>query len=304
MKVSVKRVGSRPVDHPSEDRPQLWQKSMAVCIPSSGRPALLAKTLHTQPFLNDRSTFIGVATHEAAEYRTMLRTVAPSVRLVTYDNPEGSIAVCREHLRQAALDAIPGGRMDRFWVVVTDDNASYSYTALQTLVGVASSWREQPCIVAGMHGTAAHFDRHRIGEMEVHAGYRSYPQVAMIFQVYPASMYADYAYPADAYGLDDRHLAFWAIAKKGLTRSQFRVAMDAPFRKSRYQAGGQGDARKRARKTGLAIARLALDFPELVGTRGTFPTPWQIIFALAEGKQVDRLAAGSMRSESALIHQE
>jgi hypothetical protein len=292
MKARVK-----PIDRPH--RPQLWQTDVAVCIPSAGRPAVLAKTLTQQPFLNHYATFIGVANHEADAYRVMLRTVAPYVRIVTYDNPTGSIAVCREHLRIAALEAFP--HLARKWVVVTDDNAVFTYASLQALVGTARTWREKPVIVAGMHGVAQHFDRHRISEMEVSKNYRSYPQVAMIFQVYPAALYAEYSYPPDAYGLDDRHLAFWAIAKKGLTRSQFRVAMDAPFRKSRYQAGGQGDVRERARKTGLAIARCAMDFPELVGTRGTLPTPWQLIFALAEGKQVSRLAAGAMRSETALI---
>lgn len=299
MKAPVKPERVKAVDRPA--RPQLWQDRTVVCIPSAGRPEVLAKTLRLQPFLNRTSTFIGVDKREAKTYQTMLRDVAPGVRLVTYDNPLGSIAVCREHLRVAAIEAIPGGRLEHRWVVVTDDNAVYSDSALKALVNTSRYWHEQPVIVAGMHGTAKHFDRHRLAEMEVCNGYPSYPQVAMIFQVYTAELYAEYTYPPDVYGLDDRHLAFWAIAKKGLRRSQFRVAMNAPYRKSRYQAGGQGDMRARARKTGLAIARCALDFPELVGTRGTLPTPWQVIFALVEGKHVDRLASGSMRREDALI---
>jgi hypothetical protein len=293
------KAGSRPVDRSHNERPKLWDMEFSVCIPSAGRPAVLAKTLHNQPFLNQRNTFIGVSDHEADAYHAALRSVAPNVRIVVYTNPTGSIAVCREHLRRAALDAFP--RLTGKRVVVTDDNAQYTSTALDALVGTARTWRESPVIVAGMHGTAAHFDRHRLPEMEVYRNYRSYPQVAMIFQVYPAELYAEYEYPPDAYGLDDRHMALWAIARKGLQRSQFRVAMDAPYRKSRYQTGGQGDVTVRARKTGVAIARLATDFPEIVGTRGTLPIPWQVVFALGEGKHVDRLAGGSMRSESALI---
>ncbi len=294
-----KKEWVKPVDRPN--RPQAWAYRHLVCIPSAGRPEVLAKTLRTQPFLNNASTFIGVDNREAKAYQDMLRVFGANVRLVTYDNPLGSIAVCREALRKAAIEAIPIGQLHKFWIVVTDDNAVYTDTSLKALIATARAWREKPCIVAGMHGTAKHFDRHRLSEMEVCNGYPSYPQVAMIFQVYPATLYAEYSYPPDVYGLDDRHLAFWAIAKKGLRRSQFRVAMNAPYRKSRYQAGGQGDMRARARKTGLAIARCALDFPELVGTRGTLPTPWQVIFALAEGKHVDRLASGSMRREDALI---
>jgi hypothetical protein len=286
----------------------------AVLIPSRGRAPILAKSLKKMPWLDDVDTFILVEKKEwdaYAEIRDAFPTIsytgqgpwwggsarergASPIGVFGFDNPSNSVAVARERLRQhvtsqCAYDAY----------VVTDDNAVHaSEAALHNLVRARAEWAVQPCIMAGMHNTAPHFDRGKIPRAVTVHGLRSYPSVAMIFQCYPHDLYAQYRYPSDAFGLDDRHFFLWAI-QHGVT--QFRVCMDAPFTKSRYQDGGQGDIATRLANNGRAIARLAMDFPRHVGATGTLRLPWQLILDMEKGKMPDRLVAGAMRKEADLL---
>jgi hypothetical protein len=282
------------------------QIPFAVCIPSKGRADVLAKTFAKMPFLNSPDVFIGHEGTDAedAAYRPVLR--GKECYVLRYENPEGSVAQAREFLRQEIVTRASSYR----YVVVTDDNARYTQEALYNLVATAASLPSRGYskdghdawnIVAGMHGTAEHFDRGRISAAKTYGGFRSYHQFSMIFQVYPMDLYKAYRYPPDAYGLDDRHLILWAL-DLGLPADAFRVAMDAPYTKARYMPGGQGTPIERAIKCGKGIARLAADFPLLVGAKGTFPIAWQTALALRDGKTVDRLAGGAMRKESALVH--
>jgi hypothetical protein len=275
----------------------------AVLIPSRGRADVLAKTLKRMPFLNSPDTFLGIEYGEWSDYEDVFADYADKPYIVQYHNPEGSVAVARENLREAV---VRHGTSYRY-VVVTDDNARYSREALYNLVATAAALPHRSefadgrwNVVAGMHGTAAHFDRGRLHTATTHLGFRSYQQFGMIFQCYPMSLYQHYSYPPDAYGLDDRHLILWLL-DRGLPADAFRVAMDAPFTKARYMTGGQGNTHERAIKCGKGIARLAADFPLLVGAKGTFPIAWQTAVALRDGKAVDRLAGGAMRKESALV---
>jgi hypothetical protein len=275
-------------------RPGGRRHPFAVLIPSRGRAAQLAKALKTMPWLNNADTILGIEAREWSAYRDGVRAYAPQATVELYNNPGGSVALAREHLRMLAV-----GRRRYDYYVVTDDNARHGHDALHALVGCAATWRTLTVVVAGMHNTAPHFDRLKIGKAEMVGGYRSYPQVGMIFQVYPHALYSRYGYPTDAYGLDDRHLALHAYVKG----YDFRVCMDAPFTKTRYQAGGQGTLDERAWKTGMAIARLATDFPAQVGAVGTLRVPWQFLMdARDNGGTVTgtRLAGGAMRKESAL----
>lgn len=261
----------------------------AVLIPSKGRSAQWAKALAKMPWLNSTDTFLGLERVEAAGYPSSNCT------LVQYSNPRGSVAYARERLR---ITATITGLYDYY--VVTDDNAAHkSSDVLNNLVRAA---HEYPAlghiIMAGYHNTAVHFDRGKIGKAKTVNGLRSYPGVAMILQCYEHRLYNRYEYPWDSYGLDDRHLALWAL-KQGYG---FRVCMDAPFTKSRYQEGGQGPVEVRAVKTGLAIARLAADFPEYVGAVGTLRIPWQFLLDAREagGMTANRLVGGAMRKENTL----
>jgi hypothetical protein len=247
------------------------------------------------PFLKSPDTFLGIEFNELMDYKTAL--LGSDVTVVSYKNPTGSVAVARECLRQ---EVVSQRRADYRYVVVTDDNARYSQESLFTLVSTAATLPVQPCIVAGMHSTAMHFDRGRLHTQETHCAFRSYQQFGMIFQCYPMGLYREYTYPPDAFGLDDRHLILWAL-HRGLPERAFRVAMDAPFTKARYMAGGQGTPLERAVKCGKGIARLASDFPLFVGATGTLPIKWRTALALRDGLTVDRLAGGAMRKESALI---
>lgn len=267
-----------------------------VLIPSRGRASILAKTLKKMPFLNAEGVYFGIEHRELEEYQHVL-LAAPKAKCVVYNNPTGSVAVAREHLRKTAV-----GAHKWQYAVVTDDNATYTIDALQGLVAATAAYKAiigRTCIMAGMHNTAPHFDRNLITKKIKVGGYTSYPNVAMIFQCYPMYVYVAYHYPEDAYGLDDRHFFLWAI-DSGI--SDFRVCMDAPYNKSRYQPGGQGSIDERMEKCGKAIARLATDFPRYVGANGTLRIPWQFILKMETGGQTaDRLVGGSMRKEAALV---
>lgn len=271
-----------------------------VLIPSYNRPSVLLRNLRKMPFLNMPNTLFAVHSDEWWKYTDCRRT-APRAGWIEVKNPSGSVAVMREALRRTALRADNLGHPDIpiQYYVVTDDNATYSEESLDHLVTCARTFPRRPCTVAGMHNTAPHFDRRAIEQTkEEHGGVASYAVVSMMFQCYPRDLYEKYRYPPDAYGLDDRHFYLWAI-DQGVR--EFRVCMDAPFNKARYQEGGQGTVIQRALKNGRAIARLATDFPDLVGAAGTLRIPWQLILGMKAGSIPDRLAGGSMRTESRIL---
>lgn len=272
-----------------------------VLIPTRGRPDLLAKMLKKMPFLDAKGVFFGVQRDEHEAY-TCLHELTKA-KVVLLSNPTGSVAVAREHLRRHAVMA--AGAAGWQYAVVTDDNATYTAESLNALVAATAAYQKflngRPLVMAGMHNTAPHFDRNLIQKKMKVFGFTSYPNVAMIYQCYPMDIYARYTYPADAYGLDDRHFFLWAIAQ-GVR--EFRVCMDAPFTKSRYQKGGQGSIDERAEKCGHAIARLATDFPRYVGATGTLRIPWQFILnseAAGGMHGADRLVGGSMRKETTIL---
>lgn len=269
-------------------------------IPTKGRAYLIGKMFKKMPWLAELDTVLGIESQEIHGYRKELGNIWDKISVMLYDNPTGSVAYAREILRASAMTR----RQNFDFFVVTDDNAVHrSEQGLHNLV-LATYWAQQifgPSLMAGMHNTAAHFDRGKIPyAKELKNGLTVYPAVAMIFQCYPRGVYEAYTYPADAYGLDDRHFFLWCL-NRGITN--FHVCMDAPYTKSRYQEGGQGSLDARAQKTGLAIARLATDFPKLVGAVGTLRIPWQfLIESIATGGQFKgtRLVGGAMRKESTL----
>jgi len=269
-------------------------------IPSKGRAGTIAKLFQKMPWLISHDTFLGIEPGEAAAYGKALGDIWGKIKIQLYENPTGSVAVAREQLRRRAV-----GKGYYDYYVVTDDNAFHkSKEGLHNLVKATHYCHEfyGSGPVAGMHNTAAHFDRGKIGKATTLGnGLRVYPAVAMIFQCYPHDLYKDYRYPANAYGLDDRHFFLWCL-NKGVT--QYHVCMDTPYTKSRYQEGGQGSLDVRAQKTGMAIARLATDFPKFVGAVGTLRIPWQFLIesvSTGGGKfRGTRLVGGAMRKESTL----
>lgn len=267
--------------------------TFCVLVPSRGRAALLAKTLGKMPWLVDRDTYVGFEKEEKESYRPLFKKMCPWP--VSYYNPRGSVALARERLREIAMT-----HKEYDYFVVTDDNAVHrSKEGLHNLVRACAEW-PRPCVMAGMHNTAMHFDRGKIGLKKTRHGLSSYPAVAAIFQCYPRSLYEPFRYPEEAYGLDDRYYYLWLL-NRGHT--EFRVCMDAPFTKSRYQPGGQGSLDERAEKCGRAIARLAADFPKLVGAVGTLRIPWQhLIKTVNAGGTItgNRLVGGAMRKEGTL----
>lgn len=263
----------------------------AVLIPSRGRGDLLRKTFARMPFLENEDVWIGTQHDQKADYAW----VDSRCSRVQFNNPEGSVGIAREALRHAAL------HLDRYaYLVMTDDNARFTEESLYTLVAGTASierWEERTVFVAGMHGTASHFDRGAIAKTRhTVCGYKGcfnfYKAVGAIFHCINADWMKTYQYPRDCFALEDRHLFLTAITRGD---TEFRICMDAPFTKSRYQAGGQGDIPKRMWNCGRSIERLAHDFPTQVGAKGTFPTPWQFIISMARGATADRLVGGAMR---------
>lgn len=267
--------------------------AFAVLIPSRMRADILKKTLERMPFLNSQHTFIGIDHSETEDYTFLLHT---KIHIVTYDNSEGSVGLCREELRQRAL--MSSTRYQVF--VATDDNARYTEDALRNLVLSQYEWEQHAgsaTFMAGMHSTASHFDRNLIKQKETLYGLTTYPGIGFIFHAMSRAWYERYQYPEGCFALEDRHMMLSAIATG---ETEFRICMDAPFSKSRYQPGGQGDIKKRRWNCGRAIEQLAHDYPSLVGARGTFPIPWQFIMKLQAGASVDRLMGGAMRKAEVL----
>lgn len=266
-----------------------------VLIPSCGRSDVLERNLlQKMPFLLQQGLYVATHAGDTAYVEVQRAVRRAGGRSVTVANPTGSVAVMRERLRTLAVT----DGYDQY--VVTDDNAVYTEESLTNLVRAAAEYPAHPCTMAGFHNTAVHFDRHRIacGVQTVH-GLRSYAHITMMFQTYPHDLYAIYRYPPDAYGYDDRHFYLWAI-QQGV--KHFRVCMDAPFSKARYDGtGGQGTVEQRALKNGLATVRLATDFPHYIGASGTLRVAWQTILNLAAGRVPDRLVGGAMRKEADLI---
>lgn len=269
----------------------------AVLIPSRGRAALLAKTFRRMPFLINTDTWIGIQYDQLDDYRPILTS---TLRVSKFNNDEGSVGIAREYLRSDALAS--GANYDFF--VMTDDNAKYTEDALYKLVRATAECQrieKHPVFMAGMHGTAPHFDRGAI-EKTKHtvAGLQLYRNVGAIFHCVDTAWMASYEYPPDCFALEDRHLFMTAISRGD---TDFRICMDAPFTKTRYQEGGQGDIKKRMWNCGRSIERLARDFPEYVGAKGTFPTPWQFIISMANGATADRLVGGAMRKGESIARQ-
>jgi len=266
---------------------------IAVLIPSRGRSELLRKNLAKMPWLLNHDTFIGVEHDEftADGYRWLQAT---PVRIILYNNKEGSVGIAREKLRLAAT------KEHYDYYVATDDNARYNEHAVNALVQSTEAWRVHTgkmTLACGMHSTAPHFDKNLILRKETVGGWTTYPGINFIFHCMPHDWYAKYSYPGGCFALEDRHMMLTAI---DLGHSEFRVCMDAPYAKSRYQVGGQGDIKKRQWNCGRSIEQLAHDFPTYVGARGTFPLPWQFILKLRSGAVVDRLMGGAMRKGDAL----
>lgn len=269
--------------------------SFCVLIPSRSRAHTLAKTFQRMPFLLRRTTYVGIQKDEWRAYRQAIPDL-DKVTVVAFHNPEGSVAIAREQLRQKAT-------ADRYdWYVATDDNARFTEEGVRALIQSADAYQEQTrklTFMAGMHSTASHFDRHAIARgIKAVGGYRSYAAPGFIFHTIPHAWYAKYAYPPGCFALEDRHMMFAAI-RAG--HREFRVCMEAPFSKKRYDGardknpGGQGNIAKRRWNCGRAIEQLAHDFPEYMGVKGTWPTPWKAIFQYADGAQLDRLVGGAMR---------
>lgn len=276
-----------------------------VLIPTRGRAALVHKQLSgPMAHLIHPGVYYGVADEDPQRnaYRSLISEVAwggwPYV--VPVLDKVGSCGMAREYLR-ASIFQKPERHYD--YAVMTDDNARFTRASLDALVSAAHVWNTEVGLtfMAGMHSTAMHFDRNNIDKKEERHGLTTYPAVGFIFHCVPISWLRTYSYPGDCFALEDRHMMFTAI--RAGCRS-FRVCMDAPFGKSRYQEGGQGSITDRMWKCGRSIERLAHDFPTFVGARGTFPTAWKFIMEMADGQEVDRLPGGAMRRADQLVQRQ
>jgi hypothetical protein len=242
---------------------KLKQKRYAVLIPSKGRPDALLKTLRAQPFLNRPSTFIGVEEGEKKQYEKVRKEFVKAT-WVTYTNPYMSGTYAREALRREATIE----KYERY--VVTDDNTRYSEESLENLVRASFVYPTQPCIVAGAHGTAEHFDAGRIKRtLETHGGLRFYKKRSAMFWALPHSFYSKMRYTIDGGCMDDVQVTFAAFDKRIFAQM---VCLDAPFQKKRYQGGGYGSIAERVKKVGMAIERFAGTHPQYMEkVRVTFP---------------------------------
>lgn len=238
-------------------------RSYAVLIPSKGRPDVLQKTLRAMPFLNRPNTFVGVEEREVKKY-SKVRKEFSAITWVVYVNPVGSGTFAREQLRQAAV------KFDYKFYVLSDDNTKFTRQSLTNLVRAALIYPVQPCIVAGMHGTAEHFDSSRIKKStEVHGGLRFYKKRSAMYWAIPHVLYSKMKYTIDEGCMDDVQVTFAAYDAGILAQV---ICMDAPFQKKRYAPGGYGGIGERVRKVGIAVQRFAKTHPQYMEkVRVTFP---------------------------------
>ena len=235
----------------------------AVLIPSKGRPEVLLKTMQAMPFLDRPTTYIGIENRERKGYRKV-RDEFKYVSWVYYDNPVASGTFAREQLRIRATH-------DRYdYYVLSDDNTRFTERSLTNLVRGAIVYPIKPCIVAGMHGTAEHFDQGRIKKGTItHGGLRFYKKRSAMFWAIPHSLYVKMKYTIDEGCMDDVQVTF-AGYDHGVRH--LLVCMDAPFQKKRYNPGGYGGIGERVRKVGIAIQRFAKTHPQYMEkVRVTFP---------------------------------
>src|SRR3990167_7250962 len=91
-------------------------------------------------------------------------------------------------------------------------------------------------------------------------GFRFYRKIGMMFWVFPHELYSKVQYydplmlEARDVGCMEDHSIALALLRLGHTN--FVVCMDAPFKKKRFQPGGQGSTAERAKKIGQAWMRL------------------------------------------------
>jgi hypothetical protein len=246
---------------------KLANTTYAVLIPSAGRPEVLFDTLDNQRFLNRPSTFVGLHNTQWRDY-WRVREAFGRVRFIRYDNPSGSTVVARENLRQAAV----ARGFQRY--VCADDNTYYTETSLENLVRASFVYTPRPVVVGGMQGgLSADTKPSRFDEAYVKksghtvGGLRFYKKIGMMFWIFPHSLYSKaYYLPKgwmDPLGcMEDHSMALCLM--KHLQFSNFVVCMDAPFKKKRFQPGGQGGPSERAAKIGLAWMRLGTLYPEFM----------------------------------------
>lgn len=264
----IKPVGERLRHTPAKKTRKL--KRFCVLIPSCGRPDALLKTLRAQPFLDADHVYIGVQDDELKKYRKVVDEFS-RINYVSYPNPERSGTRAREELRKVAV----ADGYKRY--VVTDDNTRYTEASLLTLVRASFIYPTQPCIVAGAHGTAAHFDAGRIKNTSEKvkdpspggSPLRFYKKRSAMFWAIPHSLYSKMTYTVDEGCMDDVQVTFAAF-DHGITAQV--VCLDAPFQKKRYLPGGYGKINERVRKVGIAIQRFAETHPQYMEkVRVTFP---------------------------------
>jgi len=249
---------------------KLTKRSYAVLIPSAGRPDTLYETLDTQDFLNRPSTFVGLHDNEWRDYADV-RKEFDRTRFIRYENPGGSTVVAREQLRRAAVHV----GFQRY--VCADDNTYFTEASLENLVRASFIYKPQPVVVAGMQGglgpntKPSRFDEAYVKKSgHTIDGLRFYRKIGMMFWCHPHELYSKCTYlPGDpsmldcqmAGGMEDHTIAL-AYLTRGFTN--FVVCMDAPFKKKRFQPGGQGTSVERAWKIGLAWQRLGNRFPDFM----------------------------------------
>jgi hypothetical protein len=186
------------------------------------------------------------------------------------------------------------------YYIATDDNARYKDGVLERLVRCAAEFPDQPTVSVGYHGFMKFTDRKKtLPDVRVVNDIKSYRHVGTILMCIPHKIYAEYAYPHDAYALEDRHFVMWCLTKGYVS---WRICMDAEFSKIRFAPGGSGSVEARQLKCGKGMARCATDFPQMMGFSGVYRAPWKELleFATKGTNYTKRPAMGSIQKSDAV----
>lgn len=261
--------------------------SYALLIPSRGRAKVLRKLFEREPELAVPTTFIGVEEQETSDYVNQLDSfMGPTgLTMISYGNENHSCGWAREQLRLMSV------RKGFEFYVTGDDNMRVTAESIDRLVRCCAQWQTQGLsIVSGLSAFKKYFDRNRRKtDPSTLGGFRTFEGVGMILMCIPHAIYKQYRYPEDMYAGEDRHLVLSAME---LGVEHFRICEDATFDKRRHQAGGQGSAARRQFNQGKGYARLASDFPYVMGqSYAARPMRWSTIHQIFKEATTRRLGA-------------
>ena len=227
----------------------------ATLIPTRSRPQSLLRMFSKCKVLNSTDTYVGIEKQEEYLYKEWRTDHGDKCNIVWISNPEGMHGNAREPLRKAACEV----GYKRYFS--TDDNSNFSVKSLENLL--LASEIEPDSTMSGIgqpplwHAkNISEGNKYNLNGREI----TTFEAFSTVHWVIPDFLYSEFEYPKDCFN-DDVYFALWCISKKKFYN--FRMCLEAPFSKKRFELGGNGTSQERLKKMALGMYQLASDFPDL-----------------------------------------